>query len=189
MPKGRRGGYGWNAWGRYSSWGQEPRSPPMQGWSSPNKRSRSPTFTDLSILCKTPQGMFGWLGSLFGAPEAAEPITVCLRSPDPKSRSGNDVPTADEAKKCRGPLGQRAREEYHGAESQTSQCYSSRQKTQKHQQRPSSSRGLITPPEETNTGPGFNRGSEGGARMCDFEERGGSHAHTEGVHHAGHHAG
>ena len=40
---------------------------------------------------------------------------------------------------------------------------------------------LITPPEETNTGPGFNRGSGGGARGCGFEERGGAHARTEGV--------
>jgi len=29
---------------------------------------------------------------------------------------------------------------------------------------------FCTPPEATNTGPGFNRGSEGGARGCDFEE-------------------
>jgi len=27
---------------------------------------------------------------------------------------------------------------------------------------------LITPPEATNTGPGFNRGSGGGARGCGF---------------------
>ena len=34
---------------------------------------------------------------------------------------------------------------------------------------------LITPPEATNTGPGFNRGSGGGARGCSFEERVGFH--------------
>ena len=39
---------------------------------------------------------------------------------------------------------------------------------------------LVTPPEVTNTGPGFNRGSGGGARGCDFEERAGAYAHTEG---------
>ena len=30
---------------------------------------------------------------------------------------------------------------------------------------------VLTPPEATNTGPGFNRGSGGGARGRDFEER------------------
>ena len=40
---------------------------------------------------------------------------------------------------------------------------------------------LITPPEATNTGPGFNRGSVGGAQGCGFEERAGAHARTEGV--------
>ena len=30
---------------------------------------------------------------------------------------------------------------------------------------------LFTPPEATNTGPGFNRGYGGGARGCGFEER------------------
>ena len=30
---------------------------------------------------------------------------------------------------------------------------------------------VFTPPEATNTGPGFNRGSGGGARGCGFEER------------------
>ena len=34
---------------------------------------------------------------------------------------------------------------------------------------------MITPPEVANTGPGVNRGSEGGARGCDFEERVGVH--------------
>ena len=39
----------------------------------------------------------------------------------------------------------------------------------------------ITPPEETNTDPGFNRGSGGGARGCGFEkERVGAYARTEG---------
>ena len=42
--------------------------------------------------------------------------------------------------------------------------------------------GIFTPPEETNTGPGFNRGSGGGARGRGFEERGGAHARTEGGH-------
>ena len=37
-------------------------------------------------------------------------------------------------------------------------------------------------PEATNTGPGFNRGSGGGARGCGFEERVGAHARTEGSH-------
>ena len=41
---------------------------------------------------------------------------------------------------------------------------------------------LITPPEVTNTGPGVNRGSGGGARGCGFEERVGVHARTEGGH-------
>ena len=41
---------------------------------------------------------------------------------------------------------------------------------------------LITPPEKTNTGPGFNRGSGSGARGCGLEERGGAHARTEGGH-------
>ena len=40
--------------------------------------------------------------------------------------------------------------------------------------------GVITPPEVTNTGPGFNRGSGGGARGCGFEEWAGAHARTEG---------
>jgi len=31
--------------------------------------------------------------------------------------------------------------------------------------------GVLTPPEAANTGPGFNRGSGGGARGCGFEER------------------
>ena len=45
-------------------------------------------------------------------------------------------------------------------------------------------RELITPPEVevTNTGPGFNRGSRGGARGCGFEERVGLHACTGGIH-------
>ena len=42
--------------------------------------------------------------------------------------------------------------------------------------------GMITPPEVTNTGPGSNRGSGGGARGCGFEERVGAHARTEGGH-------
>jgi len=41
---------------------------------------------------------------------------------------------------------------------------------------------LITPPEATNTGPGFNQGSGGGARGCGFEERVGAYARTEGGH-------
>ena len=40
---------------------------------------------------------------------------------------------------------------------------------------------FITPPEVTNTGPSFNRGSEGGARGCGFEERVGAHARTGGI--------
>ena len=35
---------------------------------------------------------------------------------------------------------------------------------------------MITPPEATNTGPGFNRGSGGGARGRGFEERAGAYA-------------
>ena len=42
--------------------------------------------------------------------------------------------------------------------------------------------GFITPPEGTNMGPGFNRGTGGGARGCGFEERVGGHALTEGGH-------
>ena len=30
---------------------------------------------------------------------------------------------------------------------------------------------VITPPETSSTGPGFNRGSGGGARGCGFKER------------------
>ena len=41
-------------------------------------------------------------------------------------------------------------------------------------------RHVFTPPEATNTGPGFNRGAGGGARGCDFEERVGAYARTEG---------
>ena len=41
---------------------------------------------------------------------------------------------------------------------------------------------LITTPEVTNTGPGFSRGSGGGARGCGFEERVGVHARTGGIH-------
>ena len=41
---------------------------------------------------------------------------------------------------------------------------------------------LFTPPESTNTGRGFNRGSGGGARGCGFEERVGAYARTEGGH-------
>ena len=41
---------------------------------------------------------------------------------------------------------------------------------------------FVTPPEVTNTGPGFNRGSGGGARGCGFEERVGVHARTGGIH-------
>ena len=39
---------------------------------------------------------------------------------------------------------------------------------------------VFTPPEATNTGPGFYRGSGGGARGCDSEERVGAYARTEG---------
>ena len=39
---------------------------------------------------------------------------------------------------------------------------------------------LITPPEATNTGPGFDRGSGGGARGCGFEERAGAYAYIGG---------
>jgi len=38
-----------------------------------------------------------------------------------------------------------------------------------------------TPPEATNTGPGFNRGSGGGVRGYGFEDRAGAYARTEGV--------
>jgi len=38
---------------------------------------------------------------------------------------------------------------------------------------------FFTPPEATNMGPGFNRGSGGGARGCGFEERVGAYARTE----------
>ena len=41
---------------------------------------------------------------------------------------------------------------------------------------------LIAPPEVTNTGPGFNRGSGGGVRGCGFEERVGVYARTGGIH-------
>jgi len=41
---------------------------------------------------------------------------------------------------------------------------------------------ITTPPEVTNTGPGFNRRSGGGARGGDFEERVEAHARTEGGH-------
>ena len=41
---------------------------------------------------------------------------------------------------------------------------------------------LFTPPEATNTGRGFNRGSGGGARGCGFEERVGAYARPEGGH-------
>ena len=37
---------------------------------------------------------------------------------------------------------------------------------------------FIIPPEETNTGPGFNRGSGGGARGRGFEGRVGAHARS-----------
>jgi len=40
---------------------------------------------------------------------------------------------------------------------------------------------ILTPPEATNTGPGFNRGSGGGARGCGSEERVGAYVRTEGV--------
>jgi len=39
---------------------------------------------------------------------------------------------------------------------------------------------MITPPEATNTGPGFNRWSGGGAQWCGFEKRVGAYALTEG---------
>ena len=39
---------------------------------------------------------------------------------------------------------------------------------------------LITPPEATNTGPGFNWGSGGVAWGCGFEERAGACARTKG---------
>ena len=39
---------------------------------------------------------------------------------------------------------------------------------------------FFTPPEATNTGPGFNRGSGGDAQGCGFEERAGAYARTEG---------
>ena len=41
---------------------------------------------------------------------------------------------------------------------------------------------LATPPEAINTGPGFNRGSGGGARGCGFEGRVGAYARTKGCH-------
>ena len=41
---------------------------------------------------------------------------------------------------------------------------------------------MITSPEVTNTGPGVNRGSGGGARGCGFEERVGVHTRTGGIH-------
>ena len=41
---------------------------------------------------------------------------------------------------------------------------------------------IFTPPEATNTGPGFKRGSGGGARGCGFEERVGAYARAEGGH-------
>ena len=41
---------------------------------------------------------------------------------------------------------------------------------------------LVTPPEVTNTGPSFNRGSGGGARGCGFGKRVGVHARSGGVH-------
>ena len=37
---------------------------------------------------------------------------------------------------------------------------------------------FVAPPEETNMGPGFNRGSGGGARGFGFEERVGAHARS-----------
>ena len=37
-------------------------------------------------------------------------------------------------------------------------------------------------PEVTDTGPGFNRGSGGGARGCGFEERVDVNARTGGIH-------
>ena len=39
---------------------------------------------------------------------------------------------------------------------------------------------IFTPPEVTDTGPGFNRGSGGGAWGCGFEERVGAHARSGG---------
>ena len=39
---------------------------------------------------------------------------------------------------------------------------------------------LIIPPEATNTGPGFNRGSGGGAQGCGFEALVGEYVLTEG---------
>ena len=45
---------------------------------------------------------------------------------------------------------------------------------------PAALRSVITNPEATNTGPGFNRGSGGGARGCGFEERTGAYARKEG---------
>ena len=41
--------------------------------------------------------------------------------------------------------------------------------------------GVIIPPEGANTGPGFNRGSGGGAQGFGFEEQVGAHARTEEV--------
>ena len=41
---------------------------------------------------------------------------------------------------------------------------------------------LLTPPEVTYTGPGFNRRSGGGARGCGFEELLGVYARTGGIH-------
>ena len=38
----------------------------------------------------------------------------------------------------------------------------------------------ITPQKATNTGPGVNRGSGGGAQGCGFEERVGAYARSEG---------
>jgi len=40
---------------------------------------------------------------------------------------------------------------------------------------------VFTPPEATNTGPGFNRGAGGGARGSGLEERVGAHARKEWV--------
>ena len=45
--------------------------------------------------------------------------------------------------------------------------------------RPCKRLNIFTPPEATNTGPGFNRGYGGGARGCHFEERAGAYACTE----------
>ena len=39
---------------------------------------------------------------------------------------------------------------------------------------------LVTSPETTTTGPGFNRGSRGGAQGRGFEKRVGAYARTEG---------